>query len=319
MQPISEVLAGTQPIGEPLSPREASKDSNNFITPTQARERGICWKNPPPAMGTCEYCGKTLEPCGLVFSEEIIIWNPVLPRCDCEQATAYWQEQDRQAAEAAQQEEEAKHRRAMRQRVEKLLGQSGIKKRFRQRTFPNFRTDTPGRKKNYRIAKEYADNFAYHQARGDGLYIEGTNGTGKTHLAAAIALQLIHEGVPVICKTSSDLLLDIKKSFDGDGIRESDVLDIYKRVDLLIIDDLGKEQCSDWSMSTLYSILNDRYEDMKPTIVTTNYNADALVAALTPKGFDNTKIVAIISRLWEVSTVMTMAWEDIRGREETQP
>ena len=254
-----------------------------------------------------------------MFGEEIIIWNPVLPRCDCEQAMAYWQEQDRQAAEEARQEEEAKRRRAMRQRVEKLLGQSGIKKRFRQRTFPNFHTDTPGRKKNYGIAKEYADNWAYHQAKGDGLYIEGTNGTGKTHLAAAIALQLIHEGVPVICKTSSDLLLDIKKSFDGDGIRESGVLDIYKRVDLLIIDDLGKEQCSDWSMSTLYSILNDRYEDMKPTIVTTNYNADALVAALTPKGFDNTKIVAIISRLREVSTVMTMAWADIRGKEETQP
>lgn len=231
---------------------------------------------------------------------------------------AYWQEQDRQEAERKAAEEEAKRRRAMRNRVEKLLGQSGIKKRFRQRTFPNFRTDTPGRKKNYGIAKEYADNFAYHQARGDGLYIEGTNGTGKTHLAAAIALQLIGEGIPVICKTSSDLLLDIKKSFDGEGTRESDVLDIYKRVDLLIIDDLGKEQCSDWSMSTLYSILNDRYEDMKPTIVTTNYNADALVTALTPKGFDNTKIVAIISRLREVSTVMTMAWEDIRGKEETQ-
>lgn len=318
LEPIGAVLAASQQPPEPSSRREASKDNDNFITPTQAQERGIRWKQPPPETGKCEYCGKTLEPRGLVFGDTIAIWNPVLPRCDCEQATAYWQEQDRQAAEEAQREAEAKRRRAMQQRVERLLGQSGIKKRFRQRTFPNFRTDTPGRKKNYGIAKEYADNFAYHQARGDGLYIEGTNGTGKTHLAAAIALQLIHEGVPVICKTSSDLLLDIKKSFDGDGMRESDVLDIYKRVDLLIIDDLGKEQCSDWSMSTLYSILNDRYEDMKPTIVTTNYNADALVAALTPKGFDNTKIVAIISRLREVSTVMTMAWADIRGKEETQ-
>lgn len=253
-----------------------------------------------------------------MFGDTIAIWNPVLPRCDCEQAAAYWREQDRQEAERKATEEEEKRRRAMRRRVERLLGESGIKRRFQQRTFQNFHTDTPGRKKNYGIAKEYADNFAYHQARGDGLYIEGTNGTGKTHLAAAIALQLIHEGVPVICKTSSDLLLDIKKSFDGDGVRESDVLDIYKRVDLLIIDDLGKEQCSDWSMSTLYSILNDRYEDMKPTIVTTNYNADALAAALTPKGFDNSKITAIISRLREVSTVMTMAWADIRGREETQ-
>lgn len=249
----------------------------------------------------------------------IMFWQPFKPRCDCEKAQAYWAEQDRQEAERKATEEEAKRRKAMQEKVERLLGKSGIKRRFQQRTFPNFRCNTPGRKKNYQIAKEYADNFTYHKARGDGLYIEGTNGTGKTHLAAAIALQLINEGIPVVCKTSSDLLGDIKRSFSFEGAKEHEVLDVYKKVDLLIIDDLGKEQCSDWSMSTLYSILNDRYEDMKPTIVTTNYNADELVQALTPKGFDNTKIVAIISRLRETSTVMTMAWEDIRGREETQP
>ena len=318
LQPIGEVLAGTQPITENLGRREASKTSSSFVTPTQARELGIRWKHQPPEPGKCEYCGKTLEPLGVVFGNEVLLWQPILPRCTCERAAAYWQEQDRQEAERKAAEEEEKRRRAMRDKVKKLLGKSGIKKRFMQRTFPNFRQDTPGRRKNFKIAKEYADNFAYHQARGDGLYIEGTNGTGKTHLAAAIALQLINEGIPVICKTSSDLLLDIKKSFDRDGARESDVLDIYKRVDLLIIDDLGKEQCSDWSMSTLYSILNDRYEDMKPTIVTTNYSESGLVAALTPKGFDNSKITAIISRLREVSTVMTMAWADIRGREETR-
>ena len=290
--------------------------SSSFITPTQAQERGIRWKRQPPQRRNCKYCGKTLEPLGLIFGDEIVVWSHILPRCDCEQAAAYWQKQDRQEAERKAAKEEEKRRRAMRQRVEKLLCQSGIKKRFQQRTFANFRQDTPGRRKNYGIAKEYADNFAGHQAKGDGLYIEGTNGTGKTHLAAAIALQLITEGIPVICKTSSDLLLDIKRSFEGGRILESEVLDIYKRVDLLIIDDLGKEQCSDWSMSTLYSILNDRYEDMKPTIVTTNYNMDGLIAALTPRGFDNTKIVAITSRLLEVSTVMTMAWEDIRGQEE---
>jgi DNA replication protein DnaC len=259
-----------------------------------------------------------LQPLGVPIFGEVLIWRPDPPRCDCEQAQARWREYDRQEAERKAAEEEEKRRAAMQRKIQRLLGQSGIKRRFQQRTFPNFRQDTAGRAKNYRIAKEYADNFALHRARGDGLYIEGTNGTGKTHLAAAIALQLINEGIPVICKTSSDLLLDIKKSFDGEGARESEVLDIYKRVDLLIIDDLGKEQCSDWSMSTLYSILNDRYEDMKPTIVTTNYNADNLARALTPRGFDDTKIVAIISRLRETSTVMTMAWADIRGREETQ-
>ena len=55
-----------------------------------------------------------------------------------------------------------------------------------------------------------------------------------------------------------------------------------------------------------------KYEDMKPTIITTNYNADELVRALTPKGGDGTKARAIISRLREVSTVITMAWPDYR-------
>lgn len=290
-----------------------------FVSAQEAREKGIPCKTEPPLPEVCQYCGKELHKDGIIFNGVVMFWQPFYPRCDCEQATAYWQEYDRKEAERKAREEEEQRKQAMRKRVERLLGKSGIKKRFQQRTFPNFRCDTAGRKKNYDIAKEYADNFAYHKARGDGLYIEGTNGTGKTHLAAAIALQLIGEGIPVICKTSSDLLLDIKKSFDDSSVSEAQVLDVYKKVDLLIIDDLGKEQCSDWSMSTLYSILNDRYEDMKPTIVTTNYNAEALVNALTPRGFDNTKIVAIISRLRETSTVMTMAWADIRGREETQP
>ncbi len=287
---------------------------NITVTVREARERGIPWRHEPPENGSCPFCGKTLEPRGIVFQGAVMLWQPFLPRCDCEQAKAYWEKHDREeAAKKAATEEEAR-KKAMRERVERLLGKSGIKKRFQQRTFPNFICDTPGRTKNFQIAKRYADNFAAHREQGDGLYIEGTNGTGKTHLAAAIALQLIGEGIPVICKTSTDLLQDIKKSFDKEGAREHEILGIYKKVDLLIIDDLGKEQCTDWGMSTLYSILNDRYEDMKPTIIiTTNYNTENLIKALTPKGMDGSKIIAIISRLRETSTVMTMAWKDRRG------
>lgn len=172
--------------------------------------------------------------------------------------------------------------------------------------------DTPERRRCYDTAKTYADSFPQRAERGEGLYIEGTYGTGKTHLAAAIALQLIGCGVPVVCKTSGDLLADIKEAFDSGDATEYEILKAYKTVDLLIVDDLGKEQCTEWSVSTLYAILNDRYEDMKPTIITTNYNADELVRALTPKGGDGTKARAIISRLREVSTVITMAWPDYR-------
>ena len=147
------------------------------------------------------------------------------------------------------------------------------------------------------------------------MYIEGSYGTGKTHLAAAIALQLIEAGVPVICKTSIDLLTDIKRSFDSHDISEDSVLRAYKEVDLLVIDDLGKEQVTEWSISTLYNILNDRYEDMRPTIITTNFGSDDLIAVETPKGSNGSRIKAIVSRLREVSTVLTMVGEDYRSYE----
>jgi len=197
--------------------------------------------------------------------------------------------------------------------IGRLIGRSGLKKRFMNRTFQTYKAETPKQKKAFSVAKEYADRFYEFFLRGEGLYIEGTNGTGKTHLAAAIALQLIREGIPVVCKTSIELLDDIKKAFDDNQVSEYDILKVYKQVDLLIIDDLGKEQCTDWSMSILYSILNDRYEDLKPTIITTNFNEESLIRNLTPRGYDSSKVIAIISRLREVSTVVTMAWEDYRS------
>lgn len=243
----------------------------------------------------------------------VYLWQPFTPRCNCEKAQEYWTEYDKQVKEQEAREKEQKRQQALKERIEHLLHDSGIKKRFLQRTFDNFRCDTRDRLACYKVAKSYADEWKFHQKNGDGLYIEGTNGTGKTHLAAAIALQLINEGVPVVCKTSIDLLNDIKSAFDDPTVTETQVLDVYKKVDLLIVDDLGKEQCSDWSMSTLYNIFNARYEDMKPIIITTNYGTKGLINALTPKGYDNTKIVAIISRLRETSIVMSMVWEDIRG------
>lgn len=280
----------------------------------EVRQRGLTCRTQQPPDKKCEFCGKVLRHEGLVFFG-IVMWNPAPERCTCQQAQKKWAEYDAEEARKKKEAELAERRARMEAKINRLLGKSGIKKRFQQRTFETFRCDTRQRKAAYDVARSYAEMWDKHFAEGTGLYIEGTNGTGKTHLAAAIAIYLIKERrVPVICKTSGDMLLDIKNTFDYDGATEKQVLDVYKRVDLLIVDDLGKEQCTDWSISTLYSILNDRYEEMKPTIITTNYNSEDLARALTPKGFDNQKVKAIISRLREVSQVLTMAWGDARER-----
>jgi DNA replication protein DnaC len=181
------------------------------------------------------------------------------------------------------------------------------------RTFDNFILDTPQREKAYADAKYYADNYTDNFSRdGTGLYIEGTFGTGKTHLAVAIALCLIRQGVKVICKASIDLLMDIKAAFKYEGGEEEETAR-YKRCALLVIDDLGKEQCTDWSLPKLYEIVNDRYEKCKPTIVTTNYSHDELVRRLVPKGGDTITAGALVSRLKESAIVLNMVWDDWRA------
>lgn len=288
-----------------------------IYTTKECIDLGLKCSSAPPEPETCKFCKKPLYYQGIYIFGVVSFWSPAPIRCDCERAVDYWKRRD--AEEARKKEELAAEeaRRYKKARIDKLLGDSGIKKRFANRTFDNFRRDTPERERCYNIAKRYADNFESAYSKGDGLYFEGSNGTGKTHLAAAIALQLISVEVPVIFKTSLDLLGDLRRTFDNEiSATEYEVTRIYKTVDLLIIDDLGKEQCTDWSISTLYNILNDRYEDMKPTIITTNYGVGDLVTAMTPKGYDSTKVRAIISRLRETSINVCMEWDDWRGRRE---
>ncbi len=272
-----------------------------------------------PEPKVCEFCGAEREYLGLIshngwiYEWEVERWSNTPQRCDCEKAV---KKREAEEVERKRLEEEERQRReaeAQRERIEKQLADSGMKKRFLARRFENFVTDIPGRKNAYRTAKEYADNFEAHNANGDGLYIEGTFGTGKTHLAAAIAIQLIEQGHSVIFKTSDDLLRDIKATLDDNGKEEQKVLDRLKRCELLVIDDIGKEQATDWSTAQLYAIINDRYECQRPVIITTNFNENDLIEVESPKGVGTHRIKAILSRLHETCGLMTMDWQDWRG------
>ena len=116
----------------------------------------------------------------------------------------------------------------------------------------------------------------------------------------------------MIFGTADDLLREIKATFDDNG-GEQKVLERFKHCDLLVIDDLGKEQATDWSTAQLYAIINDRYECQKPLIITTNFGEADLIAVESPKGVGNHRIQAILSRLHETCRAMTMDWQDWRG------
>lgn len=154
-------------------------------------------------------------------------------------------------------------------KMKKLLSISRIGGRFMNRTFENFKINS-NNEVAYQKCKHYVDNFPHKD--GQGLILIGGYGAGKTHLAVAILHALLQKNVNGLFATVPELLEEIKKNFNKDkGNVESDLLDSIKKAEFLILDDLGAEKPSDWVREQLFIIINARYEEMLPTVITTNY------------------------------------------------
>ena len=140
---------------------------------------------------------------------------------------------------------------------------------------------------------------------GGSLYLWGSNGTGKTTLAAAIARQLIDRKPLMV--GAVQLLIDLQSTY-GTPDREADILEKYSSAPLLVIDDLGKEQQTEWTASRLYAIVDARYGRLLPTIVTSNFRVDELLGRVR----DQSTASAIVSRLAGMSKQIHLGGQDRR-------
>jgi DNA replication protein DnaC len=102
-------------------------------------------------------------------------------------------------------------------------------------------------------------------------------GSGKTFLAASIANALLAKEYKVLFLVVPDLLDELRASISGrNEASESDLLDIARTVPILILDDLGAHNYTEWSRNRIYSILNYRMNEQLPTIITTNLDFDEI-------------------------------------------
>ena len=98
----------------------------------------------------------------------------------------------------------------------------------------------------------------------------GGYGTGKTHLAAAIANHRSNVGENVMFITVPDLLDYLRTAFDPKADMTFDKLfNQVRTVPLLVLDDLGTESTKPWAQEKLFQILDHRYVSLLPTVITT--------------------------------------------------
>lgn len=246
----------------------------------------------------CEYCGAKLPYMAYLFEGRVVTVLAEPVRCDCEKAQAYWAEQD--AKEKAKEEKAAKILKERQRRESAGLPMGQI---------PSFRayvTDTDGRREALKKVQEWAKNPVRN------IVLEGSNHTGKTHLITAATNELSRRGVYVRMALISTIYSTIKEAYDR-GAPEYLYKEIYTKPDVLVIDDLGKERVTDWTVSTLFDLIDARYRNGKVTAITTNYNRKSLVEKLTVEG-DVSKAKAIVCRIYggthDGVEVVTMNWEE---------
>ncbi len=139
---------------------------------------------------------------------------------------------------------------------------------------------------------EQAYNLAYSfsQTRTGWLLLEGGFGCGKTHLAAAIANFSVDCGIPTLFLTVPDLLDWLRSSFEGTDERFSTRFDEIRQVPLLILDDFGTQNTTPWAQEKLFQLLDFRYLNEMPTVITTNLRLEEIEGRIRSRLSDSERV-----------------------------
>lgn len=159
-------------------------------------------------------------------------------------------------------------------------------------------------RKNFEFLQNYAQSFDSKSSQS--ILMMGGTGLGKTHLSSAVAREVIEKGNDVFYTGAIDLFSQFEiQRFKSYNNEPNELIERYFECDLLIIDDLGTEIINQFSVSTLYNLLNDRLSRRKPTIVSTNLSQDDIKKKYTDR---------IISRMFGEYKVLFFVGTDVRAQ-----
>lgn len=242
-------------------------------------------KRKAPEPIACEFCGGMRQPRAVLREDGTPYEIGGAPayfgyeECSCQGAT--------EARKAKAEEEERTRAEAEAKALRIAVEASGIAPRYREAEHP------------------WAQKMADEAAEGQGFYITGPNGTGKTTLAMAAGLRLIEAGRKVFAVSTYDLM-DAMRSRKAE---EREVFDRAASCGVLILDDLGKEASNTaYACERLFAIIDKRDKAMLPTIITSNYRLSEIAKNITEGAVG----VAIASRLAASCKQVALEGEDWR-------
>lgn len=139
----------------------------------------------------------------------------------------------------------------------------------------------------------------------------GNSGIGKTFLCSCIAKELLDKGKTVVYMTAFDLFESIKKKFakNYEDILKKDYKEFKNDADLLIIDDLGTEFITNFTLTEFFNIINTRILKKKPTIISTNLNPEKLLEQYSAR---------VVSRFYGEYEIIKLFGEDIRIKKKAR-
>lgn len=184
-----------------------------------------------------------------------------------------------------------------------------IPKRFWNASFYNYIPETPSQHTALLKSKQFV--YTFNPEEGKGLTFVGNPGVGKTHLAVAILKEIYnYKRIRGVFFDTKDLIYTIK--FLMDEKKDFKLINYIINLPLVVLDDLGSERLSDWQRELLSYIITQRYNNMKSTIITTNYKLEEKLNGSLSQDLSSRLGDNIISKIFEMTEVITILGADRR-------